>query len=413
MTGASAAAPLLSVVMPFRDPGDLLEPALGQLDALRHGPGRSPGSGEVEIVVVDDGSTDGSPETVADWVARRDDAVLVTVASSPATPAGSTAADSCHGGVARARDAGVRAARGTYIWMVDCDDRIPPETVDLVLPLLSVQPGRSAQSAPVAGGDTADTPDMVCFRAQVTEPSGRVRTVDGAPRRPRRSPRLLDRDGLAAALLDGTVRGYLWTKVIRRSVLAGVLDRYPHTSSQSDFMTVLACVPDLHRTLLLPDTGYGYVQRQGSVSTTDTRQLDNTARCADLALSVLPPMVGGRLRPRILAASFRVWFHLVPCCATPVHQAWPPGRVRDVHRGLLPGIGVRGIVCTALTGHPGVAAHAVVLRCLGPAGLYPPVYRTGRALLDAVSGRVARHSPQLRNSKTDSRTARRRHSSDR
>lgn len=346
---------VLSVLLPFRDPGGLLADTLGRFEDLcRDG---------VEFVLVDDGSTDGSTRTAEDWVTEHDRAVLITPEK--------------HGGVSWARDVGVRAAHGEYVWMIDCDDRVPSGTMGALLAALSARSPAHGDRAPV---------DMVVFRARVVEISGRTREIDGAPGR--RQLRL-NRSELAAAVLDGTVRGYLWTKVIRRSVLIGILDSYEHTSSQSDFMTVLACVPQLATTVLLPQVGYEYLQREGSISTTDTRQLDNTARCAERALSVLPPMVEGRIRPQILAASFRLWFHLVPCCATPVHRGRPPATVREIHRRLLPQIGLRGIVAAAVTGHVREAVHALILRILGPSGSYTPVYRTGRRLIDFVAARSA------------------------
>lgn len=364
--GGGGAGSIISVVLPFRDPGEMLPRALRQLDALREVAGD-----RLEVVLVDDGSQgrpgDGSGETADAWAAGRGNVITVTVAKS-----GVTTGAAAGGGVAAARDAGILAAHGDFIWMVDCDDRILPEIIGAVLRVLD--------AADVA--DAAATVDMVCFRASIVEPGGRTRRVDGAPGRRLRT---LDRSHLAVALLDGTVRGYLWSKVIRRSVLLRILGDYPHTTSQSDFMTVLSCVPLLGRTVLLPQTGYRYLQREGSISTTDTRQVANTARCADLALKVLPPLVPGRLRRRILRASFRVWFHIVPCCATPVHQGWPEDRVWDVHRTLGPMTGVRGIVGAAVTGHLREAAHALVFSILGPLGWYPPVYRAGRTALSRMS----------------------------
>ena len=86
---------VLSVPLPFRDPGGLLADTLGRFEDLcRDG---------VEFVLVDDGSTDGSTRTAEDWVTEHDRAVLITPEK--------------HGGVSWARDVGVRAAHGEYVWM--------------------------------------------------------------------------------------------------------------------------------------------------------------------------------------------------------------------------------------------------------------------------------------------------------
>lgn len=64
---------------------------------------------EYEIVCVNDGSTDGSPE-----ILRRYEREYGNV----------TVIDQENGGVCRARNAGLQAARGEYIWYIDADDLI-------------------------------------------------------------------------------------------------------------------------------------------------------------------------------------------------------------------------------------------------------------------------------------------------
>jgi len=72
----------------------------------------------VEVVVVDDGSTDDTAAVLARYGER------IRVVSK------------ANGGLASARNAGTRAARGDYVVMLDADDLCPPERVGLQVALL-------------------------------------------------------------------------------------------------------------------------------------------------------------------------------------------------------------------------------------------------------------------------------------
>lgn len=102
MTGSSD-APHVSVVVPVRNGAPLLDAQLGSL-------ARQSFTGDWEIVVVDNGSTDATPDLLARWVERMP---RLRVASSPASPNAS-----------RARNAAVGAARGTLLAFCDADDLV-------------------------------------------------------------------------------------------------------------------------------------------------------------------------------------------------------------------------------------------------------------------------------------------------
>jgi len=96
--------PRVSVVMPCRDGGEYLEPAIRSVlnQDLRH----------LELIVVDDGSTDGSREVVARLRAR--DRRLRAARTSGAQGPGA------------ARNLGVELARGRYLAFADADDLVLP-----------------------------------------------------------------------------------------------------------------------------------------------------------------------------------------------------------------------------------------------------------------------------------------------
>ena len=104
------AGPLISVITPLynaeRTLGACVESVLNQ--SCRR----------IELILVDDGSTDGSG-ALCDGYAARDDRVR--------------AIHQPNGGVSAARNAGLRAARGDYIAWLDSDDRYEPQMLETLL----------------------------------------------------------------------------------------------------------------------------------------------------------------------------------------------------------------------------------------------------------------------------------------
>lgn len=84
----------------------------------------------LEVIVVDDGSTDGSGGICDDY-ARRDDRVRVI--HQP------------NGGAAAAKNAGLRAATGEYLSFVDSDDFLEPNVYGFMLETLKAQNADAAQ----------------------------------------------------------------------------------------------------------------------------------------------------------------------------------------------------------------------------------------------------------------------------
>lgn len=68
---------------------------------------------DLEVIAVDDGSTDDSLQLLCDWASRRPD--LVTVITKP------------NGGQGSARNVGIAHARGTWVTMPDPDDLLDPD----------------------------------------------------------------------------------------------------------------------------------------------------------------------------------------------------------------------------------------------------------------------------------------------
>ncbi|MGH9127326.1 MAG: glycosyltransferase [Acidimicrobiales bacterium] len=95
---------LVSIVVPVRNAAGVLADQLAALAGQRY-------RGEREVVIVDNGSTDGSAEVAAAWSER----LPLHVVSAPA-PAG----------INVARNAGAAAARGELLVFCDADDVVAP-----------------------------------------------------------------------------------------------------------------------------------------------------------------------------------------------------------------------------------------------------------------------------------------------
>ena len=105
--------PLVSVVVPVFNAEKHLGQALDSLLAQTHG--------NLEVICVDDGSTDGTPQLLADYASR--DGRVRIFNQENAGP-----------GVARNR--GIERARGDYLYFLDADDWCDPSLLEKAVALL-------------------------------------------------------------------------------------------------------------------------------------------------------------------------------------------------------------------------------------------------------------------------------------
>ena len=102
-------APKVSVVVPLYNPGEYVEPCLESLLAQTLPPG------QLEIVLVDDGSTDETLARVRTLEAEHPHVRVIPIPNS--------------GWPGKPRNVGTDAARGEYVMYVDQDDRIEPDAL--------------------------------------------------------------------------------------------------------------------------------------------------------------------------------------------------------------------------------------------------------------------------------------------
>lgn len=228
-------SPTISIVLPIYR-------ALGHLDRLGvalaglESPDR-------EFILVDDGSNDGTLEELRELVRAKSTYKLISLPSNR--------------GPGAARNAGLAVAVGEYVWFPDWDDMWCGEILDV---LCSIALEYNA--------------DVVACRARWMDASGRLGpTTDGASRR-----RVQAGDDAMRAVLEGAIKGYLWNKIFRNSLLGA--DPFPSMRTQEDLVVVARTVHRAQRVVSIPEVLYFHVKRPGSLTNSSQPVLANleTAR---------------------------------------------------------------------------------------------------------------------------------------
>lgn len=205
---------LISVIIPIYNLEEYLGATVESVMAQTHS--------QLEIILVDDGSTDGSLALMRSY-AERDERVKVI--SKP------------NGGVSSARNAGLDVATGEYIGFIDGDD-IPD--ADMYEYLLD---GAVRYSADVVQCGVMKDGEPVCA------PKGELA--------------VRDRHALSQRGIDKLLAGGVWCKLYRAKLARDIRfdERFP--IGEDLFYTLHAL--DVSRcTVFLPECKYNYVTRTGS-----------------------------------------------------------------------------------------------------------------------------------------------------
>lgn len=109
----------VSVVIPLYNSSSTIENALNSVGQQSHAP--------LEIIVVDDGSTDDSAAKVEAFAATHPKLFINLIRKA-------------NGGVSTARNAGMKAAKGDYIALLDADDEWLPQKLSLQMEILAQHP---------------------------------------------------------------------------------------------------------------------------------------------------------------------------------------------------------------------------------------------------------------------------------
>lgn len=222
-------APSVTVVLPCYNAAEYAKSAVERL-LTQEGPA-------IEIVLVDDASKD---DTAAILTRLADDHESVRAILLPE-----------NGGVAAAREAAVREARGDYVWFVDADDEWPTDAVAALL--------KAA---------TAADADIVCASAQVVSESNEPRPVGKLP-----AAATLTGDEALRELLLGNLTGHLWNKLFRRALLERI--EFTRIRQHSDQAMVAQAFVEAGTVAILHQNVYTYRLRGGSIIRSGSRRADS------------------------------------------------------------------------------------------------------------------------------------------
>jgi len=211
--------PLISVIVPVYKVEDYLSECVKSILAQTHK--------DLEVILVDDGSPDSSPEICDEW-ARKDSRVKVIHKENA--------------GASAARNSGLDIAQGEYIGFIDSDDYIAHDMYEVMLSQLLA-----------SGKKTA-----VCSACRVY-PDGSV-----AKYMPRFKGKTLDTEQAINAMLCGAIEVSVWSKLYKREVFDNI--RFPEGEINEEIPLLIPTTIASEGVVFVDRVFYFYRIREGSVT---------------------------------------------------------------------------------------------------------------------------------------------------
>lgn len=181
---------------------------------------------DLEIILVNDGSTDSTRQICGELAASDSRIVIV---------------DKPNGGLGSARNAGLDAASGEFVWFYDVDDEVEPELVE-----------KNVRWMEEFGTD------LIIFGNEFIYPdTGRVETTGF-------KERLLEsNDALKSVFMDEILlvpngNGFVWNKFYRREFIERCGGRFGEQRIQQDELFNLKLYPSVRRVFVSPEILYHY-----------------------------------------------------------------------------------------------------------------------------------------------------------
>ncbi len=242
----------ISVIIPAYNIEDLLEKCVSSVA------GQDYPAELMEIIVVDDGSTDGTGRKADELAAEYDNVSVI---------------HKKNGGSSSARNAGIDAATGEYLGFVDSDDFVSPQMYSLLMDAALRYDADMVQiSRDEISEDGERLPDVV------TPPDAEV-AVDPLEH--------------LRTLLMHTGDASFCTKLTKRSLFTEEM-RFPEGELNEDFYLMIFMLQKVNRLVILPNQCYHVFYRTGSNSRKKAEDKDyfppvftDIVRNADVALKLV------------------------------------------------------------------------------------------------------------------------------
>lgn len=214
--------PKLSIIVPIYNVAEYIEETLSNvLSQTFH---------DYELILVDDGSTDGSGE-ICDAFAMQDERIVVIHQKNA--------------GVSAARNAGVSAAKGKYIGFVDSDDLIEPKMFSVLVEIANCN-----------GADVVQCRHNRLDVVQNISGSGVERVING---------KQFVREMFSYRGGEYTNQVALWSKIYRRELFVNV--HFPEGRTYEDEQETYKLCLFAEKIVQIPDELYHYVRRENSIIT--------------------------------------------------------------------------------------------------------------------------------------------------
>ena len=215
--------PLISVIVPVHNGQDYLENCIKSIEAQTYQK-----QGRMEIVIVNDGSTDATGSICDRLSAACDNVRVLTLHDE---------------GVSVARNAGIAAAAGEFVTFVDADDRLLPETLQVLYDCMADTESDIAGCRFFLWSNEQEW-QQACGGALSTSTADGVKTY--APDR-----------YLKEAVLCGNSRR--WSKLYRKDIVRQVFFQEKLTIGE-DMLFLIRLLSFVDRIAETDYAGYGYFQ---------------------------------------------------------------------------------------------------------------------------------------------------------
>ncbi|MGM9869694.1 MAG: glycosyltransferase family 2 protein [Sodaliphilus sp.] len=283
---------LVSVIVPAYNVAPYLEQCLESIAAQTYT--------HLEVIVVDDGSTDASGAIADEWAARDP---RVRVIHQP------------NAGLSAARNSALNVMQGAYVTFIDSDDFVAPQYVERLMHYASDADAVLCGWVNFSDDDTIPAPST-CGKVRTYTAFQAVQHI------------LYQRHGLTHSA---------WGRIYRAHIFKDV--RFPKGMLYEDLAVLMPVMQQVSRLIFLPERLYYYRQRPGSILATfnprRTHVLDILEDMERRAPEQWPEHLPA-IRSRLLSAYFNM-FRIVTdprgAHAPIISRAW--AGIRRLRRGCL------------------------------------------------------------------------------